>query len=307
MVTILLSRAELVTVRLVTDWYPQPEHGGFYHALIKGYYREAGLNVEILPGGPTTFALPRVASGQAEFGMTTSDDILLGLERDIPVVAVGATMQHDPQGIMFHEGSAIRKFEDLEGRTIATTPGVAWFRYMLKRYELKRVKERPLVFSIAPFLKDTNYVTQCFVTSEPFFAEKAGSKPRVLLLQNSGYDPYRVFFTTRKLVQEQPAMVRSFVAASIRGWKDYLSAREAVHAELQKRNPQLDPEKMDFSWKTLKEGRFVLGNPARGEAVGQFSEARWKAQFEILKDLRIVGSRLDYSKAFITNFCNLPP
>lgn len=42
----------LTPVTLQTDWYPQPEHGGFYDALIRGYYKDEGLDVKILPGGP---------------------------------------------------------------------------------------------------------------------------------------------------------------------------------------------------------------------------------------------------------------
>ena len=59
--------ADRAPVRLITDWYPQPEHGGFYHALIKGYYREAGPDVEILPGGPNAFPIQRIATKAAEF------------------------------------------------------------------------------------------------------------------------------------------------------------------------------------------------------------------------------------------------
>ena len=42
----------LTPVTLQTDWYPQPEHGGFYDAQIRGYYKDEGLDVTILPGGP---------------------------------------------------------------------------------------------------------------------------------------------------------------------------------------------------------------------------------------------------------------
>ena len=296
------SAAALTKVRFLTDWYPQPEHGGFYHALLKGYYREAGLEVEIIAGGPNSFAMPRITTGHADISMSSTEDLLLAIERGLPVLAIGATMQHDPQGIMVHEGSPIRKFEDLGGRTIAVVPGSAWFTYMVRRFDLKGVKERPLTFSVAPFLADTNYVTQCFVTSEPFFVAKAGKKARVLPLQQTGYDPYRIFFTTRKYAKENPQVVRGFVAASIRGWKDYIEDPDLVHAELQKRNPELNREKMKFSWQALKDGKFVLGNPEKGDVVGQFVEARWKFQYDILKDLGLIQKGFDYTTAFTTEF-----
>ena len=97
--------ADRAPVRLITDWYPQPEHGGFYYALIKGYYREAGLDVEILPGGPNAFPIQRIATKAAEFGMGSTDDVLLANDRGIPIVAVAATLQHDPQETPTSENS----------------------------------------------------------------------------------------------------------------------------------------------------------------------------------------------------------
>jgi len=291
-------------VRLATDWYPQPEHGGFYHALVKGYYREAGLEVEILPGGPNAFSTQKVATKAADFGMGSTDDVLLANERGIPVTAVGATMQHDPQGIMVHEDSPVKDFGDLEGRIVAVAPGTVWFPYLVKRYQLKRVQEKAHNFSVGSFVKDPTYIQQCFLTSEPFFARQAGAKPRVLLISESGYDPYRVFFTRRALIREKPEVVRGFVEASIRGWRDYLLDPIVAHAEIRKRNPELTPEKMDFSYQELKERRFITGDPARGDVTGAFRVERWKAQYDTLKELGVIRGRFELSDAWTGEFCN---
>ena len=58
-------------VTLQADWYPQPEHGGFYTALVKGYYRDEGLDLSIQPGGPYVVVPQQVASGAAQFGMAS--------------------------------------------------------------------------------------------------------------------------------------------------------------------------------------------------------------------------------------------
>src|SRR5882724_3016570 len=63
-------------ITLQADWYPQPEHGGFYTALAKGFYREEGLDLDIVPGGPFAVAAKQVASGAAQFGMDSSDHLL---------------------------------------------------------------------------------------------------------------------------------------------------------------------------------------------------------------------------------------
>jgi NitT/TauT family transport system substrate-binding protein len=296
--------AEPVKVKLITDWYPQPEHGGFYYALLKGWYREAGLDVEIVPGGPNTFAIQRVATRAGDFGMCSTDDILLANDRGIPVVAVGATMQHDPQAILLHEASPVKSFPDLEGHVVAMTPGVSWFPYLVKKYGLKKVREVAHTYSIGTFVRDPEYIQQCFVTSEPFFAEQAGAKTRVLLIKDSGYDPYRVFFTRAQMLKDHPELVRGFVEASLRGWKAYLDDPAAVHAEIRRRNPDLTPEKMEYSLKALKDGGFVLGDPAKGEAGGRMTPERWKFQYDTLKDLGVLRGRSQLDTAWTGQFCN---
>src|SRR5689334_7330440 len=70
-------RPVLRKVILQTDWFPQAEHGGFYQALAKGYYAEAGLDLEIWPGGPAAGIKLKVSKGEADFGMQRSDDVLI--------------------------------------------------------------------------------------------------------------------------------------------------------------------------------------------------------------------------------------
>src|SRR5580704_3202713 len=120
----------LTKVVLQADWYPQPEHGGFYDALIRGYYKEEGLDVTILPGGPYANSDQLVSVGTVQFGMGSSDHTLEAIDNGVPLVAVGATMQHDPQAVMVHADSPVRSFQDLDGHAVAIRLGLStWFEY----------------------------------------------------------------------------------------------------------------------------------------------------------------------------------
>ena len=293
---------DLYKLKLATDWYPQPEHGGYYYALAKGYYKQEGLDVEIIPASPSTPVIPRVMTGGAQIGLGSADDVLFALNEDLPLIAVGATMEHDPLGIMVHADSAVNSLEDLEGKTVATDSGARWFLYLCKRYHFKNAKQIPLQYSVAPFLHDSNYICQCFVTSEPFFVRKAGAFSRTMLLSEAGYSPYRVYYATRDFVKKHPDAVRGFMKASIRGWKEYLNDPLDTFKQLMKLNPELSPDKMDFSFKALKEGNFITGDEAKGESIGLMQESRWKAQFELLRDLNLLKADLDYHAAFTTGF-----
>ncbi len=190
----------LTKVTLQADWYPQPEHGGFYTALVKGYYKDEGLDVTIQPGGPYLSPYQQVAAGAAQFGLGGSDRTLESIAAGQPLVAVAATMQHDPQGIMVRKDSPVKTFADLNGHTISVQPGSTWFRYLVERYKLKDIHEVPAMMSVANFITNPDYIQQAFATSEPFFAKQAGVDARVMLVSESGFKPYRVMFTTQDLL-----------------------------------------------------------------------------------------------------------
>jgi NitT/TauT family transport system substrate-binding protein len=295
-----LTPAGLTPVVLQTDWYPQPEHGGFYEALLKGYYRQAGLDVTILPSGPYTNAEQQVSVGAAQFGMSSSDRLLEYDAQGEQLVAIAATMQRDPQAVMVHAGSPVHSFADLDGRAVAVKPGATWFQYIARRYNLKNVREIPATYSIANFLADPAYIQQIFVTSEPFFARQAGVPVRTLLISDSGYAPYRVFFTSRSYLAAHPDIVRRFVDASLRGWRDYMQDPARVNAALATLNPAQKPEQMLYTWRALRDGHFIDGgNPAN---AGQMLPARWTRMYTQLLDLKVLSHPFDPATAYTTQF-----
>lgn len=297
----------LFPVRLQLDWYPQPEHGGFFAAQRLGYYKAAGLQVTILPLAEYGSVAQLVTAGKVDFALGSSDQILEWDSNGLPLLAVAATMQHDPQAVMIHVNSPIHTLADLNGHAVAAQPGATWLKYVIRRYNLHNVREIPATLSIANFVADPNYVQQIFVTSEPF-AQQAGVKVRSILISTSGYDPYRVQFTTRSFAAQHPDVVAKFVQASIRGWQAYLRDPAPTDAELLKLNPALNPAQEAFTAQALKDGGFVAGNDSTGtpsrDQIGQMTAARWSQSYQQLKSLGILQSPLDPATAYTFKFCN---
>ena len=292
----------LTKIVLQADWYPQPEHGGFYTAIAKGLYAKEGLDVEILPGGPYVSVEKQVSSGAAQFGMSSTDKIYESIADGQPLIAVAATMQHDPQGIMVRKDSPIRSFADLNGHTVAIKTGSTWWEFIVKRYQLTGVHEVPAMMNVANFVADPNYVQQAFATSEPFFAKQAGIETRVLLTSDAGYNPYRVMFTTRDFVAQQPDIVAKFVRASLAGWRDYLADPTPAHAMIAKLNPALNPQWMDFTWHALRDGHFVAGDNTSGGDFGQMNAERWTTMYQQLIDLKVIDKPFDPATAYTLQF-----
>jgi len=296
------SVSNLAKVTLQADWYPQPEHGGFYTALVKGYYKDAGLDVTIQPGGPYVSVEQQVSTGAAQFGMSSSDKILESIADGQPLIAVAATMQHDPQGVMVRKDSPIQSFADLNGYTVAIKTGSTWWQFIEKRYALNNVHEVPAMMNVANFIADPNYVQQAFATSEPFFAKQAGIETRVLLTSDAGYSPYRVMFSTRDYFEQHPDIVGKFVDASLHGWRDYLQDPGPAHAMIMKLNPALNPQWVEFSWNALRDGHFVMGDDPNGALLGKMDAARWDTMYEQLLNLKVIEKQFDPATGYTLQF-----
>jgi len=296
------ANSGLTKVALQADCYPQPEHGGFYTALVKGYYKDEGLDLTIQPGSQYLIPDQQVAVGAAQFGMGSSDRTLESVADGHPLVAVAATMQNDPQGIMVRQDSPIHSFPDLHGHTVAVKPGSTWFQFLVKRFQLSDVREIPATMSVANFIADPDYIQQSFATSEPFFARKAGIETRVLLTNSAGYNPYRVMFTRRDFLTQHPDIVTRFVRASIKGWRMYLADPADAHAAIAKLNPALSPEWMQFSWQAMRDGRFVAGEDSSGARLGQMTAERWSTMYKQLLDLKVIDKPFDPTTAYTLQF-----
>lgn len=280
--------AALVKVRFQTDWFPQPEHGGYYQALAKGYYAAEGLDVEILPGGPNAQVMTSVAIGRAEFGMTNGDDVIAAVAGGVPIKMVGAEMQRDPQGILFHNEHPLRSLKDLEGKTLMAGAGSRWIQVVQKKLGVK-FNLLPLVGDLARFMNDKTFVQQCFVTNEPFFARERGANVGALLIASDSYEPYRVMFTSRKFLGQHPDIVAKFVRASIKGWNDYLTGDPATaNALIAAKNSIMTPEFMAYSIKAMNDYKLVTGDPVKGEATGQLTAARLQKQIDLLQEVGVL-------------------
>ena len=280
--------AGLMKVRFQTDWFPQPEHGGYYQALAKGYYVEEGLDVEIVPGGPNAQVMSSVAVGRSEMGMTNGDDVIVAVARGVPVKMVGAEMQRDAQGILFHAEHPLRDLKDLEGKTIMAGSGSTWIQVMQKKLGIK-FNLSPLVGDLARFVSNPEFVQQCFVTNEPFFVGEKGVKAGAILIASDTYEPYRVMFTSAEFLAEHPDIVRKFVRASVRGWVDYLTGDPApANKLLTAKRSDLSPEFMAYSIKAMKDYKLVLGDPQKGEFAGQITAARLEKQIKLLQEVGVL-------------------
>ncbi|PKL41519.1 MAG: hypothetical protein CVV41_18185 [Candidatus Riflebacteria bacterium HGW-Riflebacteria-1] len=114
------SRTRTVTpvkVALQLKWRHQFQFAGYYAALAKGYYRDAGLEVSLLEPGDVPDPVHDVMGGHADFAVT-GPDLLLARAQGHPVVALAVIFQHSPEVLLARKDSGITSLHDLVGRRV---------------------------------------------------------------------------------------------------------------------------------------------------------------------------------------------
>ena len=115
----LRSAAErLKPIRLQLQWFPQAQFAGYFAALDKGYYRDEGFDVTILPGAVEIVPATVVAGGQAEFGISWVPRMLAPRESGADGVVIAQIFQRSPTLQVSFKDKNITKPEDLKGKKV---------------------------------------------------------------------------------------------------------------------------------------------------------------------------------------------
>jgi NitT/TauT family transport system substrate-binding protein len=297
-------KAAKLTVQL--DWVAEPEHGGFYQAEAKGFFRDEGLEVTLIPGGPGAHVMPSVATGKADIGQADSTNTLLQQAEGLPVVQFAAVFQDDPSGILVHADSSVRRFEDLQGRTIIARPEWAFLKFLEQKYALK-FSIVPQNFSVTAFLANREALQQGYFIAEPHHIIAAGGRqPRFLSTWDAGFRAYAVLVTNRRLAREKPDVLRAFLRAYVRGWRDYLEGDPApAHAAMKRANPTNTDAFMTYSRRMILDEKLVTGRDPDGgpQKIGRLDPARFATQIAQMEELGILArGKVKVADAITTEF-----
>ncbi len=283
-------------IRFATDWRAEAEQGGYYEALA------------IVPGGPGVNVPQLVASGAVEMGIGSNSFIVLNLAAEhVPVKAVAAFMQKDPQVLIAHPDAGIRSLADMKGHPILLSDDsvTAFWVWLKAKYGFTDGQVRKYTFNNAPFLADKRIVQQGYVTSEPYTLEKeAHVKPAVFLLADEGYPGYGgMVLAPDGLIASKPAAVKAFVAATAAGWQAYLHGDPAPgDALILKNNPEMTEDVLAQARDKLRSYGIIESGDAANGALGAMSDARWAAFFTMASDKGVYPKKTDYRAAYALGF-----
>ena len=268
-------------VSFATNWKAQAAHGGFYQALADGTYKKYGLDVKIIQGGPQVNNRPLLPAGRIDFLMTGN---LLhsfdNVKNKVPVVAVAAMFQKDPQALMAHPGQGYENFAALKAAPvayIAKDGQFTWWQWLKVTHGFRDESLKPYNYNLGPFLSNAKSVQQGYSVAEPIYIKEQGKfDPVVHLLADHGFSTYSTLIETRAdIVKNKPELVQKFVDASILGWVNFMYGdRKVATALMLKDNPELSAAEVEASVSLMKQQGIVDSGEARTLGIGAMKAER---------------------------------
>ncbi|MDM8349159.1 ABC transporter substrate-binding protein [Pseudomonas sp. sp1636] len=273
-------------VRLQLRWLHQFQFAGYYLALEKGFYAQAGLEVEIRPGGPgTPKPIDLLLAGDVDFAIANSGLIIARMQGQ-PVVALAAIMQSSPIVWIVRADSGIYTPQDLAGKRVMLMPAPesAELRITLAHegIDLSRLEVQQTSFNPQDLLDGHTDAYDGYISNEPFWLQQHKVPYRLINPREYGVNFYNDVLTTREaLLQQRPAQVEAFIQASLQGWQYALeNIEESVQLIHQRYAPDKSLEHLRFEAEQLK--KLIMPELVQ---LGHMNPGRWHAIAQSYLDL----------------------
>ncbi len=294
-------------VRIVLDWTPNTNHTGLYVAQAKGYFAEAGLEVEIMqpPEGSTTSL---IGAGGAEFGISFQDSVAPAFASDspIPVTAVAAIIQHNTSGIISLKDKGIDSPSKMAGHNYATWDSPIELAMIKKIVEddggvYEDIKLIPnTVTDVVTALQTDIDSVWIFYAWDGIATKNAGLETNYLNFADYGkeldfYSP--VIIANNDFLEKQPEIAKKFLNAVRLGYEYAISNPEDAADILLKAVPELDET-------LVKESQKWLAGQYKAE-VGQWGyidPSRWDAFYAWLYENKLIEKEIPAGTGFTNDY-----
>lgn len=278
---------ELEKVSLQLQWLDQFQFAGYYIAKEKGYYKNVGLDVEILKYRNDIKVVDSVVSKKATYG-TGRTSLLIHRNNNLPVVALAAIFQHSPAALLVTDESILTPNDLINKRIMISPDAITSVSYMSMLFSegiLKdNIKVQPHSYNVQDLVDGKTDAIASYISNEPYKLKQMGIKYKYFHPKDYGFDFYGdLLFTSEYELINHPKRAENFTIASLKGW-DYAfnnikETAQIIYDKYNIQNKTLD--ELIYEGETLKK----LAYDKNGE-LGHIEKERFE---EIAKTYRLFG------------------
>ncbi|HOZ15200.1 MAG TPA: ABC transporter substrate-binding protein [Tenuifilaceae bacterium] len=271
------------------QWKHQFQFAGYYAALENGYYKEAGLDVELRDLNSNNInSIDEVIAGRADLGVANSE-LLVRYMQGEPLIALIPIFQNSPVALAVRGDSEINTPQDFVGKTIElnNNGGSNEILAMLFIEGIKssQVNIQQSTLSLNNLLNSKVDATAIYQCNEPYFLDRFGIPYKIILPKNYGIDFYaECLFTSQSYLRKHKAKVDKFIEATIQGW-DYALKNENEIAQLIQTKYKSTKTLDHLLFEAAQVKKFIQPDFIN---IGHSNKGRWLHMTEILKQSGII-------------------
>lgn len=301
------ATAEPVKVKLQLKWVPQAQFAGYYVAMDKGYYKDEGLDVEIVPGGPDIVPEQQVANGAADIGIDWVASLLAHQEQGLPLVEIAQIFQKSGLVLVSKKEAGINSPADLKGKKVGNWMGGNEFEVLalFDKYKLDQNKDLSFVkqgFTMDQFLGGEIDAASAMTYNEYQVVLEQGipaSDLKVIDMNDEGVAMLEDnLFANKEWLASNKETAAKFVRASLKGWKDAIADQEAAVDSVMKVAEQGSTTR-DHQLKMMEEvAKLVSPEGFDSSKLGMIDEAKFKQTADIALQFGVIKKEANLSEAY---------
>lgn len=296
---------ELKKVKVVLDWTPNTNHTGLYVAVAKGYFKQHGLDVEII--APTDAGADKmIATGDADFGVSYQESITQARTQGVPLVSLAAVIQHNTSGFASPVAKGITRPANFEGKTYGGWGSPVESAMIdalmqedggdVKKVNIASIGEADYFTAVKKDI-DFAWIYYAWTGVE---AELRGEEQNMIFLtdyskQLDYYTP--VLATSEKMISQNKDVVKAFVAGASEGYNFAIKNPDEAADILIKAVPDLNAALVKASQKWL--------SPRYQDDAKRWGEQKlsvWENYAQWLTEHKLLEGKFEAKKAYTNEF-----
>jgi NitT/TauT family transport system substrate-binding protein len=301
--------ADKVTFAL--QWIPNGNHFGVFAAKEEGFYKDAGLDVDVQRGFGSGDTAKRVATGNADIGIADAGSVILGRSNGEAVKFVATFYEKSPDTIFYLKNNGIEKPKDLEGKTIGGAAGEAG-EALIPLFAAKAGfdSNKLSYVPMAPQAKYASLVAKTvdsligFINEAPpveAAAKKTGAEVGRFIFADYGVDYYSLgVIASDKTITERPDVLKRFVAATLKGYAWALKNPDKAADDFMKNNPEISRSLVVEQWNVAMP--LIFTDNARKNGLGFIDPTKMADTFKLISQVQKVDSALAVKDVYVTDF-----
>jgi NitT/TauT family transport system substrate-binding protein len=294
----------LTKIRLPMGYIPNIQFAPFYVAIQKGYFREAGIEIEFDYKFETD-GVALVGSGELPFAVVSGEQVLLARSQGLPVTYVAAWYQQYPVSVVAKSELGILIPQDLKGKKIGL-PGLFGATYVGLRALLfeAQMNENDVTLDSIGFNQvellaaGQQEIVVGYTANEPIQFKARGIPVTEIRVADYVQLASNGILASESVIQENPQLVRAFVGAFLKGLADTI-ARSDEAFDLSK---SYIPNFSDLDQSVQKQVLETSIEEWKAERLGYSDPKAWENMQDVLLGMGFISQKMDLRKAFTNEF-----